>query len=107
MVREWVHGIKLDGYRIQGRIDSGKVCLLTRKALDWANRFPTIAVALELLDVHKALLDGEIVLEARFEPHAAMVGASGAVWMARQPRQTARLRADPGRPAHPGARQEL
>jgi bifunctional non-homologous end joining protein LigD len=50
---QWVHEIKFDGYRIQSRIDSGKVRLLTRKALDWANRFPTIAAALELLDVHK------------------------------------------------------
>jgi len=60
---QWVHEIKSDSYRIQARIDSGKVRLLTRKALDWANRFPTIAAALELLDVHKALLDGEIVSE--------------------------------------------
>jgi bifunctional non-homologous end joining protein LigD len=60
---QWVHEIKFDGYRIQARIDAGQVRLLTRKALDWANRFPTIAAAVEGLDVNQALLDGEIVSE--------------------------------------------
>jgi ATP dependent DNA ligase domain len=60
---QWVHEIKFDGYRIQARIDAGQVRLLTRKALDWANRFPTIAAAVEALEVHTALLDGEIVSE--------------------------------------------
>jgi bifunctional non-homologous end joining protein LigD len=59
----WVHEIKYDGYRIQARIDGGKVRLLTRKSLDWTARFPTIAAALEVLGVDKALLDGEIVSE--------------------------------------------
>jgi bifunctional non-homologous end joining protein LigD len=60
---QWVHEIKYDGYRIQARIDRGKVRLLTRKALDWTTRFPTIAAALEVFRVDKALLDGEIVSE--------------------------------------------
>ena len=41
----WVHEIKFDGYRIQGRLDRGKVKLLTRKGLDWTKKFPTIADA--------------------------------------------------------------
>ena len=32
----WVHEIKFDGYRMQARLDHGKVKLLTRKGLDWA-----------------------------------------------------------------------
>jgi bifunctional non-homologous end joining protein LigD len=60
---QWVFEIKFDGYRIQSRIDKGEVRLLTRKALDWTKRFPTIAAALEALKVDKALLDGEIVSE--------------------------------------------
>jgi bifunctional non-homologous end joining protein LigD len=60
---QWVHEIKFDGYRIQSRIDEGEVRLLTRKALDWTERFPTIAAALEALKVDKALFDGEIVSE--------------------------------------------
>ncbi|MGP0091025.1 MAG: non-homologous end-joining DNA ligase [Xanthobacteraceae bacterium] len=59
----WVHEIKYDGYRIQARIDGGEVRLSTRKALDWTTRFPTIAAALEVLRVDKALLDGEVVSE--------------------------------------------
>jgi len=59
----WVHEIKYDEYRIQARIDGGKVSLLTRKSLDWTARFPTIAAALEVLGVDNALLDGETVSE--------------------------------------------
>jgi bifunctional non-homologous end joining protein LigD len=59
----WVHEIKFDGYRVQARIDEGEVRLLTRKALDWTKRFPTIAAALKALKVDKAVLDGEIVSE--------------------------------------------
>jgi bifunctional non-homologous end joining protein LigD len=59
----WVQEVKYDGYRMQARLDGGKARLLTRKALDWTSRFPTIAAAVEALDVDKALLDGEIVSE--------------------------------------------
>ena len=59
----WVHEIKFDGYRIQVRIDGDDIRLLTRKALDWTKRFPTIAAALRGLDTGKAVLDGEIVSE--------------------------------------------
>jgi bifunctional non-homologous end joining protein LigD len=66
----WVHEIKFDGYRMQARIDGADVRLLTRKALDWTKRFPTIAAALQRLDADKALLDGEIVSEdERGIPH--------------------------------------
>ena len=60
---KWVHEIKYDGYRIQARIDGGKVKLLTRKSLDWTERFPAIAQALAALRLGSALLDGEIVVE--------------------------------------------
>ena len=60
---KWVHEIKHDGYRIQARIDGGKVRLLTRKNLDWTERFGAIAGALEALHLGSALLDGEIVVE--------------------------------------------
>jgi len=59
----WVHEIKFDGYRIQARVDGDDIRLLTRKALDWTKRFPTIAVALRGIAVDNALLDGEIVSE--------------------------------------------
>ena len=41
----WIHEIKFDGYRIQARLDGGKVKLLTRRGLDWTKKFPTIAEA--------------------------------------------------------------
>jgi bifunctional non-homologous end joining protein LigD len=59
----WVHEIKFDGYRIQARLDRGKVKLLTRKGLDWAARFPNVAADVARLQADTALIDGEIVVE--------------------------------------------
>ena len=59
----WLHEIKLDGYRMQARIDGGEVQLLTRKGLDWTAKFKPIANALKGLKLPSALLDGEIVVE--------------------------------------------
>jgi bifunctional non-homologous end joining protein LigD len=59
----WIHEIKFDGYRIQVRIDRGKVRLLTRKGLDWTAKFPTIAAAAADLKMTTALIDGELVSE--------------------------------------------
>ena len=60
---QWIHEIKLDGYRIEARLDRGKVQLLTRKALDWTHRFERIAKAVAVLPADTALLDGELVVE--------------------------------------------
>ncbi len=51
---EWLHEIKLDGYRILARIDHGQVILQTRSGLDWTDRFPTIADRLSKLNVEQA-----------------------------------------------------
>jgi bifunctional non-homologous end joining protein LigD len=59
----WVHEIKFDGYRIQARLDRGKVKLLTRKGLDWTKKFSTIAAAVAKLPAESALFDGEVVVE--------------------------------------------
>ena len=61
--REWLHEIKYDGYRIEARLDHGKVMLLTRKGLDWTHRFKPIATAVAALPAETALLDGELVVE--------------------------------------------
>jgi bifunctional non-homologous end joining protein LigD len=61
--RQWVHEIKHNGYRIQARIDGGKVTLLTRRGLDWTVRFRPVESALKQLPVGSALLDGEIVVQ--------------------------------------------
>jgi bifunctional non-homologous end joining protein LigD len=60
---KWVHEIKHDGYRIQTRVDGRKVQLLTRKGIDWTDRFVTIADAVRDLGLASALIDGEIVVE--------------------------------------------
>ncbi len=61
---KWLHEIKFDGYRIQARIEAGRVKLLTRRGLDWTRKFgKQIAAALSDLPVGSALLDGEIVVE--------------------------------------------
>lgn len=60
----WLHEIKLDGYRMQARIEHGSVKLLTRTGLDWTERFgEAISQALKSLPAQTALLDGEIVVE--------------------------------------------
>jgi bifunctional non-homologous end joining protein LigD len=59
----WLHEIKLDGYRMQARIDGGQAQLLTRKGLDWTAKFIPIANVLKELKIPSALFDGEIVVE--------------------------------------------
>jgi len=59
----WIHEIKFDGYRLQARLDHGKVKLLTRKGLDWTAKFPSIAEAVARLPARTALIDGELVAE--------------------------------------------
>jgi bifunctional non-homologous end joining protein LigD len=55
----WAHEIKFDGYRMQMRTAGGASTLLTRKGLDWSDRFPAIVSAgAKLAD---SLIDGEVV----------------------------------------------
>src|SRR5277367_154962 len=39
---QWVHEIKLDGFRMSGRIEQGRAQLLTRTGLDWSDKYPEI-----------------------------------------------------------------
>lgn len=61
--KDWIHEIKLDGYRLEARIDHGRVKLLTRSGLDWTGKFKTLAKAFSALTVDQALIDGEVVAE--------------------------------------------
>ena len=54
----WVHEVKFDGYRVQLRVQNGKVTLSTRKGLDWTGKFAAIARAARVLP--DCLIDGEI-----------------------------------------------
>ena len=61
----YLHEIKFDGYRIQARVENGKVRLLTRTGLDWTDRFGAdIPAELNRLPTRTALFDGEIVVES-------------------------------------------
>jgi bifunctional non-homologous end joining protein LigD len=60
---DWLHEIKFDGYRIEARLDHGKVQLLTRKQQDWTHRFEPVAEAVAGLPATTAMLDGELVVE--------------------------------------------
>jgi bifunctional non-homologous end joining protein LigD len=59
---EWLHEIKLDGYRILARIEQGRAQLLSRRGHDWSARLPSLASALAVLPVQSALLDGEVAV---------------------------------------------
>jgi bifunctional non-homologous end joining protein LigD len=56
---QWAHEIKFDGYRMQLRTEDGKAVLLTRKGLDWSDRFPAIVEAGARLP--DGVVDGEVV----------------------------------------------
>jgi bifunctional non-homologous end joining protein LigD len=59
----WLHEIKWDGYRLIAFKTPRTVRLATRRGLDWTERFPGIAKAVQELPVDSAILDGEAVVE--------------------------------------------
>src|SRR3954471_14285547 len=59
---DWLHEIKLDGYRMGCRIDHGAVRLLGRSGTDWGEKFPEVIRAAAALPVSTALLDGEVAV---------------------------------------------
>ena len=59
---DWLHEVKLDGYRMLCRIDDGKVSFLTRHGLNWTGRVSSLAQAAAGLPCRRALLDGEVVV---------------------------------------------
>ncbi len=59
---DWLHEIKLDGYRTLARIESGAVRLFTRSGHDWTDRYGGVADAFAKVACRQALIDGEIVV---------------------------------------------
>jgi len=57
---DWLHEIKLDGYRMHARLDAGHVQLLTRRGNDWTHKYPALAKAIAALPAQNAYLDGEL-----------------------------------------------
>jgi bifunctional non-homologous end joining protein LigD len=60
--KEWVHEIKLDGYRVGCLIAKGRVRLISRKGSDWTPKFPEIVDAFRAREISDALIDGELVV---------------------------------------------
>jgi bifunctional non-homologous end joining protein LigD len=58
----WLHELKLDGYRVAGRVADGRAQLLTRSGQDWTDRFTLLAAALAELPIESAWVDGEVVV---------------------------------------------
>jgi bifunctional non-homologous end joining protein LigD len=56
---DWVHEIKLDGYRTQLRVENGQAVMRTRKGLDWTTKFARVAESAEGLP--DCIIDGEVV----------------------------------------------
>src|SRR5271154_632235 len=57
---QWVHEIKLDGFRMAARIDHRRTQLLTRTGLDWSDKYPSVIAALANVKAKTAYLDGEL-----------------------------------------------
>jgi ATP dependent DNA ligase domain len=57
---QWVHEIKIDGFRMAARTERGRVQLLTRTGLDWSDKYPAVVAALAKLPAKAAYLDGEL-----------------------------------------------
>jgi len=59
---EWLHEIKLDGYRVLARIDGDDVRFFTRSGADWTKRFAALAGPVRELGLASAWLDGEVTV---------------------------------------------
>jgi DNA ligase D-like protein (predicted ligase) len=57
---QWLHEIKLDGFRMAARIEGGRARLLTRTGLDWTDKYPSVVAALAKALAKTAYLDGEL-----------------------------------------------
>jgi bifunctional non-homologous end joining protein LigD len=59
---QWVHEIKHDGYRLVVHRHGAMVRLWTRRAIDYTDRFPSIAAAAAGLKADSFTIDGEAVV---------------------------------------------
>jgi bifunctional non-homologous end joining protein LigD len=59
---DWLHEIKIDGYRAYCRRQGGDIRLLTRAGQDWTDRFAALVPAIAALPGGDLALDGEIAV---------------------------------------------
>jgi bifunctional non-homologous end joining protein LigD len=57
---DWLHEIKFDGYRMHARLYAARAQILTRRGLDWTDKYPAIAKSIAGLPARNAYLDGEL-----------------------------------------------
>jgi ATP-dependent DNA ligase len=80
---QWLHEIKLDGFRMAARIERGRPRLLTRTGLGWTDKYPGVIAALAKVAARAAYLDGELCgvgddgLPSFSQTQAASDGARG------------------------------
>jgi bifunctional non-homologous end joining protein LigD len=60
---DWLHEIKLDGYRTLARIEGEEVRLFTRSGHDWTDRYGRLPQAFKKIACKQAVIDGEIVVQ--------------------------------------------
>lgn len=58
---QWLHEIKLDGYRLICFIQDQDIKLMTRRGQNWTNKFKNIVKEIKRLKIKSAVLDGEVV----------------------------------------------
>jgi bifunctional non-homologous end joining protein LigD len=76
----WQYELKLDGYRTIAVKQNGDVRLFSRNGNSFDSKFPSIAQALETIQVKRFILDGEIVaLDERGPDFVNAHGTQGAV----------------------------
>ena len=60
---DWIHEIKLDGYRTQIVINSPEdIRVFTKTGADWSSKYAGLVEAARELDVENAIIDGEAVV---------------------------------------------
>ncbi len=57
---QWVHELKMDGYRMQAQWRANGFKFLTRNGHDWTNRYQAIADEFSKLDFEGTIFDGEL-----------------------------------------------
>jgi ATP dependent DNA ligase domain len=57
---DWLHEMKLDGYRMHAWLDADRVNILTRRGNDWTEKYPTITEAIAALPAQNAYFDREL-----------------------------------------------
>jgi bifunctional non-homologous end joining protein LigD len=58
---DWLHEIKWDGYRLTATVVGGRVRIWSRNAIEWTQKVPKLAAAIDVLGFQNAALDGELI----------------------------------------------